>query len=212
MAGDGVAFAALVVFTVARTQDYRPNQCQHSTNGMHHGGTCEVMEGDAECIHHERTGVCIAEPAAAPRPMSLHRIDDEGDEETVDAIHGKLGALRHGTGHDGGRRGAEDGLENQEALGGQSRIVGIEREVAEVGHSHEARPVAAEHEAEAHEPEEHRTDHEVHEILEEYVRRVLAPRKTGLTQREAGLHEEHEHRCKQHPHRIDRNAEIGDAF
>ena len=53
MAGDGVALAALVVFAVAWAQDYRPNQCQHSSNRMHHGGTGEVMEGDAECIHHE---------------------------------------------------------------------------------------------------------------------------------------------------------------
>ena len=73
----------------------------------------------------------------------------------------------------------------------------------QVRHSDEALAVASEHEAEADKPEEERAEHEVDEVLEQYVGGVLAACETSLAECETRLHEEYQHGCQQHPYGIE---------
>ena len=110
------------------------------------------MEHITKGSHHKAVGCIIAEPTSAPCPVSLNGIDEQGDDSTIDEIHRELSTLGHGTTDDGGRGGAEHGLEDQETLYGQ--ITFIEREVAPVRHTDKTCSLAAEHKAEAEEEEQ----------------------------------------------------------
>ena len=81
----------------------------------------------------------------------------------------------------------------------QNTVSNIRRKVAEVGSADESGTVGTEHESESYKPEEQRTDHEVYEILEQDVRRVLTSGETGFAQGESRLHKEYQHGGKQHP-------------
>mgnify|MGYP000718367406 CR=1 FL=1 len=72
------------------------------------------MESSAERPHHKGAFVSVHQPSAAPGPVAGNRINEYADKDSIDQIHGELGTFRHGSGHDGGRRGAEYSLENQE--------------------------------------------------------------------------------------------------
>ena len=80
------------------------------------------MKSSAERPHHKGAFVSVHQPSAAPGPVAGNRINEHADKDSIDQIHGELGTFCHGTGHDGGRRGAEYSLENQEAFDGQSVI------------------------------------------------------------------------------------------
>ena len=134
------------------------------------------------------------------------RIDQQRDDRAVNQIHRELGPFRHCTAHNRSRGSAEDRLKDQKALHRQVTLV--ERQVAPVGHADETGAVAAEHEAEADEPEKQGTEHEVHEVLHQDVRRVFAAGETRLAQRKARLHEENQHGGQQHPDRIEGNGYI----
>ena len=112
----------------------------------------------------------------------------------------ELGALRHCARHYRSRRGTEHRLEHEETL--HRKVAGVKRQVAEVGRSDKARTVIAEHHAETREPEEQRSEHEVHKILEQDVSRVLPAGKSCLAESKARLHEKHQHCRQQHPHCI----------
>ena len=83
---------------------------------MHDGRTREIVERSAEGIHHERALAAVHQPATAPSPMAGYRIDQYADQYGVSEVHGEFGTFRHGSGDDGGRRGAKYGLEDQESL------------------------------------------------------------------------------------------------
>ena len=68
------------------------------------------MESFTKCSHHEACGIGIAKPATAPGPVTFHRVDKQGNEEGVDAVHREFGTLSHGTRNDGCTRSAEYGL------------------------------------------------------------------------------------------------------
>ena len=201
MTGNGAALALAAVFADAGTQCHGTDQSQHTAHAMHDGRACKVVEHVAECRHHESVGSVVAEPAAAPCPVTLDGVDEQRDARTVDEIHRELGAFSHGTTDDGSRCGTEDGLEDEEALYRQVAL--IEREVAPVGHADETRALAAEHESEAEEEEQERAEHEVDEVLHQDVGCVLASRETRFTQRKTGLHPENQHGCQQHPYSIE---------
>ena len=62
------------------------------------------------------------------------------------------------------------------------------------------------HQSETHEPEQHGAYHKVNKVLEKYVGRVLASRKSSLAKRKPRLHKEYQHGCKQHPHSVKRQS------
>ena len=108
----------------------------------------------------------LGQPAAAPDPVAGYRVNHQGDHQGVDAVGDELGALSHGAGDDGGRRGAEDSLENKERRQGHTvrKYGGIVSphhgiKAADQG----ARP--AEHQPEAHRPVDRGTDAKVHEVF-----------------------------------------------
>ena len=83
------------------------------------------MESSAERPHHKGAFVSVHQPSSAPGPVVGNRINEYADKDSIDQIHGELSTFRHGSGHDGGRRGAEYSLENQEAFDGQSVVDAI---------------------------------------------------------------------------------------
>ena len=192
MAGNSPALAVRGILANPGSECDRTDKRQHTTHAVDNRRTGEIVEAQ------------LAQPAAAPGPVTFDRVDEQGDESAVNQIHGELGAFCHGTAHDRGGRGAEHGLEDQETLHGEVTLV--ERQVTPVGGTDEAGAVAAEHEAETDKPEQQGAEHEVHKILHQDVRRVLAAGETRLTQCKARLHEENEHRSQQHPYSIEGNS------
>ena len=200
MAGNGVALAVFVVLAETRTETESTYKREHTAYGVYYRRTGEVVERSAECRHHKTSGIAVAKPAAAPRPVAAHRINQHGYEQGVNAIHGELGALSHSTAHNRCTRCAEHSLEYEESFNGKPVIE--ERYIAEIGRSDKPFAIVAEHKAEAYKPEKQRTEHEVHEILEQDVRRIFSARETRLAKGETRLHEEHQHCRKQHPYCI----------
>ena len=194
VAGDSPTLAVGRILADTGAERNRTDQRQHATHAVDDRRTGKIVE----------TKVC--EPAAAPGPVAFNRIDQQRDDRTVDQIHRELRPLGHCTAHNRSRGGAEDRLKDQEALHGQVTLV--ERQVAPVGQADETGAVAAEHEAEADEPEKQGAEHEVHKVLHQDVRRVLAAGETRFAQRKARLHKENQHRGQQHPDRIEGNGNI----
>ena len=134
--------------------------------------------------------------------MCLDRVDEQRDKEGVYAVHRELSTLCHSSRNDGGTCSAEHGLEHQLTGCRQSGGVVIPGEVTEVGHAHESGAVVAEHDAETYKPEQYGTDHEIDEVLEEYVGSVLTSCESSFTQGKSRLHEEYQHCGQQQPHGI----------
>ena len=153
MAGNSAALTFLRVFADTGTECHSANQGQHATYAVHDGRAGKVVEYVAEGRHHETVLSVAHQPAAAPSPMTFHRVDNQRDNGAVNQVHRELCALSHGTADDGGSRSTEHCLENQETLNRQIALV--ERQVPPVGHTHEtAQYVAAEHQSEANKEEQ----------------------------------------------------------
>ena len=74
---NSVALAVLAIFAQTGTKEDSTDQSQHTTDGVHHRGTGKVVESMTKGVHHE-TAICrVAEPAAAPGPVSFYWIDDQ---------------------------------------------------------------------------------------------------------------------------------------
>ena len=185
---DGVgghgAVRVLRIFADARAEDRRADQRGQAAHHVDHAGAGEVDEAEP------------AQPAAAPDPAGLDRIDDEADDRGVQAVSGKLRPLRHGARHDGGRRRAEHELEDErrpvEALKIEEHIP-----VRPADQSEDA--VLPHHQAVAEQEEHHRSNAEVHQVFHNNVARVLGAGEAGLHHGEAALHEKHEDRTDQEP-------------
>ena len=54
---------------------------------MHDGRAGKVVENIAESGHHEAVGGIVAEPTAAPRPVTLNGVDEQRDHSTVNHVH-----------------------------------------------------------------------------------------------------------------------------
>ena len=106
---DGLGLAVLVILADPGPQDLSAHPSGNAAYHVDGGGACEVMEAQ------------LGQPAAAPDPVAGHRVNDQGDHQGVDAVGDEFGPLRHGAGDDGGRRGAEDRLEDKE--GGQRHAI-----------------------------------------------------------------------------------------
>ena len=151
------------------------------------------MESSAERPHHKGAFISVHQPSAAPGPVAGNRINEHADKDSIDQIHGELGTFCHGTGHDGGRRGAEYSLENQEAFDGQSVVDDFVHrlQVEKMGGAHKT--AYAEHQPEADEPEQDGAEHEVYQIFHQHVGRVLGTDEPGFYQGKSRLHEEYQH-------------------
>ena len=119
---------------------------------MHDGRTCKVVENFSESPHHEAVGSIVAEPSAAPSPMAFDGVDEQRNASAINDVHREFCALCHRSADNRRRGGAEDGLEDEEALDGQ--LAFIEREVAKIGRTNEACSFTSKHESEAHKPEQ----------------------------------------------------------
>ena len=139
--------------------------------------------------------------------MSRDWVDEDGDKDGVNQVHGELSALSHCTGYDSSRCCAEDSLEDQEAFFGQTIGI-VEHAVEEVRHADET--TVTEHQTEADKPEKERAEGEVDEVLHQDVSGVLRAGEASLDHCEARLHEEDEHCCEEHPDGVDASCKVAD--
>ena len=128
----GSTASVLSIFTSTGTKGYGTDERQYATYTMHDSRTSEVVENMAKTLHHETVSGIVTEPAATPCPVALDRIDEQGNDGTVDNVHRKLSSLSHSTTDNRSGGGTEDSFENQEALNRQTPIVEIQ--VTPVGH------------------------------------------------------------------------------
>ena len=136
MTRNSAALAVLAVLATTGTEGDGTDESQHAAHAMHDGRAGEVVKYVPESRHHKAVGSIVAEPTAAPCPVSLDGVDDQRDHRAVNHVHRELCALCHGAADDGGRGGAEDRLENEETLYGQ--LAFVEAQVAPVGRADEA--------------------------------------------------------------------------
>ena len=191
MARDGVDGAILVVLADAGAEHQSADERADAADHVDDRGTSEIMEAH------------LAEPAAAPGPMARDRIDDEADEQRIEAVRRELRALCHGTRNNRRGRRAEDRLEDDV---GECRITSIRTRIEhldeEIRRADDAADVIAEHQAEADNPERDGADAEIHEVLHDDVAGIFRTRQAGLDHREAWLHEEDECSAEENPDRV----------
>ena len=161
---------------------------------MHNSRAGKVVKHIAKRTHHETIHGIIAQPAAAPSPMTFNGVDEQRDGSAIKKIHRELSALSHCTAYDGGRCSTKDSLKNKETLNRQ--IAFIETQVTPVRHADETCTVAAEHKSKTNEEEQQRAKHEVNEVLHQDVCRVLASSEASLTKGKTWLHPENQHGCQ----------------
>jgi hypothetical protein len=113
------------------------------------------------------------------------------DHDAVDEVRLELGALGHGPRHDGGGRGGEGHLEQEER--GHGQVAVARRPVTEEPALGAEEVVAlAVGQGVAHGEERHGAGAEVHQVLHHDVADALGPGEAGLDEGEAGLHEDHQ--------------------
>ena len=188
VSGNGIDGTVFIVFANTGSQQPGADTGAHAAYHVHGGGTCEIVEA------------YLGQPAAAPDPVAGNGVDEQTDQNAVYAVGRKLGPFRHGTGHDGGCRGAENGLEDEE---GHGRIAGIfpyaEFSYAEIRHSDDAADIRSEHEAEAHDPECGRAQCKIHDVFHDDVASVFSAGQACLAHGKPRLHEKDQCGSQQHP-------------
>ena len=101
----------------------------------------------------------LYEPAAAPDPVSLDRVDHKADDCRVDAVREELRAFRHTAGNYRCRSGTEHEVEHER----RPVEIAVVRENAESRHSAESRErVLAHHQTEAEKCENNGSYTKVH--------------------------------------------------
>ena len=191
VAQNGPGLAVPVILADAGPQDLGADEGGHAAHHMHRGGTGKVMEAQ------------LGQPAAAPDPVAGDGIDHSGNQQRIDAVGNKLGALCHSARYDGSGGGAKHRLENEEGEEGNPlrQDGGIVAPYEGIKAAYQ-RPRASEHQAEAQQPEDGRADAEVHQVLHQNIARVFCPGKSRLTHGKAGLHEKDQRGAQQHPDRV----------
>ncbi len=114
MSGDRTRRAVLGVLAKPRPENDGASQSDESADSVHDAGTCEVEVAK------------VAEPAAAPHPVSVDRIEECGDRDRVYEIRRELESLGYCARDDRCCGGGEHHLEHE---------VTVERDVVEIaGH------------------------------------------------------------------------------
>ena len=148
----------------------------------------------------------LGEPAAAPDPVSGDRIDQERDQNGIDAVGGEFRTFSHRAGDDRRRGRTEDGLEEEVDQRRIACIAGVIVSDEEIRRADDAADVFPEHEPEAQDPENDGTKRKVHEILHDDVACILCSREPSLHHRKSRLHEEYQNSPQQCPCRIRRGV------
>ena len=177
MAQNGPGLAVLVILADAGPKDLGADQRSHAADHVDCGRTSKIVEAQ------------LGQPAAAPDPVAGNGIDHGGNEQRIDAVGDKLGALGHGARHDGGGGGTEHRLENEEreerdSVRQDGGIVAPHKGIKSANDG----PCASEHQTEAQQLENRCADAEVHQVFHQNVAGVLGPGKSCLTHGKAGLH------------------------
>ena len=179
-----VGGAVGVVFAEARADHIRAGQGDEAADRVYHAGAGVVR-------YRRQADALKAQPAAAPDPVAVERIDHRADHEAVGQIRLRLGALGDRAGHDGGGGAGKDHLEHPGNVDAPV-IPGLsQKEVAGAG---DARRAAAHHYGETESPEGQRRDGEVHEALGHIVGDVLGADQPGAQESEPRLHEKDQER------------------
>ena len=137
----------------------------------------------------------LGQPAAAPDPVCLHRIDESGDHRRVDAVGKELGALCHGAGYDGGGGCAENKVEHEI---GPVKVL-ITGENIKTRLADQTQQVFPQEQIKADQNKYNRTNAEVHQVLHQDVAGILGPGKASLHHGKACLHPENKSRADQKP-------------
>src|SRR5215210_3098420 len=204
VARDGHGTAVVVVLTQTGTEE------QGACERRHRAG--EVDDRRArEVLHSE-----LRQPAAAPDPVSHHRVDQAGEDDGEDYVDRELGPLQHRAPHDGQRNGAEGDLEQE--LGRERYLRPRESRVDVVYLAGRYRKEPAlgadnsvartEGQRETHGPEQESCDRQVYQYLGDHAPDVLHAGEANLEHREPCLHEKDQARRYDHPHRVHRQREI----
>ena len=216
---DRVGRPVRVVLTAPRTEQGSADQRNHAARHVHHRRARKVDVPMSEPEVHAE----LRQPAAAPRPVRVHGVDDRADEEAEHRERRELPALRHRPGRDRSGGVHEDHLKQEvrehrgrvgHAAQEESRVAEqaprlaaqMQREfVAQLVEATERRhrTEAAGLQREADRPVREHADAVHHEVHGEGVGGVLGPRETGLHHGEPGLHEHHEEARNQRPHEVD---------
>src|SRR5215203_3775502 len=96
----GVA-AIVVVLDETGAEEKRSCEGRHRAREVDDRGAGEVLHPE------------LGEPAAAPDPMSYHRVDEAREHDREDDVDGELGPLEHRAPHDRQRDRAEGDLEEE---------------------------------------------------------------------------------------------------
>ena len=126
--------------------------------------------------------------------MSGDRIDQERDQNGIDAVGGEFRTFSHRAGDDRRRGRTEDGLEEEVDQRRIACIAGVIVSDEEIRR------------ADAQDPENDGAKCKVHEILHDDVACILCSREPSLHHRKSRLHEEYQHSPQQCPGRIRRGV------
>lgn len=220
MTGDRVNLAVLVF--AGRAQHHNTGESRPTAHRVDDGGTGEVAE------------IIRAEVAAAPDPVTGHRVDQRDEHEAENDERADLDALGHGARHDGrGGAGKDQGLEKEFCPERHRRPVDgivnprigrggerIHRFVTSAQRRRIIRPAdkpetgsaepgiaVTKHQAPAQHPKGYRGDGENDEVFGQDVDAVLGLAEAGFHKGETGVHPEHEHARDQDPHRVQTGAQ-----
>ena len=119
MAGDRVGRTVLVELADPRAENDRPGQGRDAAGHVDDRRTGEIDVSVAQAEVRAQVG----QPAAAPDPAGVDRVDEHREEEAVDHERGELPAFGHGAGRDRGGRVHEDHLEEEHRQDGH--VVGL---------------------------------------------------------------------------------------
>ncbi len=185
--GTGVDLPSLEKRPEARAKD----NCSRQTGKAAHG------------VNHDRAGEIVkahrVQPATAPLPRSANRVDESGEERTVDQVSAEFHATGNGPRDDRRGGGGEGDLEQEINL--RVQRAGARRARVEFA-NHRSRELevalgrvleARVHQSIADEEEQEHTDGQIHQVLAKNVHGVLGRIEARLKHGEPGLHEENQH-------------------
>ena len=128
MAFDRIGRAVHVEFTDARADQRCCDKGRQAADHVHHAGTGEVDDTGSV------TDGDIAQPAAAPDPVTVNRVNNSAQDKTVSKVRGNFHSFRDGAGDDGSGGSGEHHLEEPEHNG--RYIITVARQ-EEAGHTEE---------------------------------------------------------------------------
>ena len=198
VAGNSVDSSVFIVFADTGPQQPGADAGTDAAYHMHRGGTGKIVKAH------------LGQPAAAPDPVAGNRVDDQADEDAVNAVGRKFCTFCHGPGNDGGGRRAENSLEDQKCHGG---IAGIFRNgkmfCKKIRTADDAVNICPKHESEADDPEYRRTQSEVHHIFHNDIACVFSAGQTRFAHGKTWLHKKYQGGAQQHPDRVCRRISQG---